>query len=131
MHVPATNWHPHSDKTFEAKAPTEFEAWALAQRQTLMELTHGNLRLMVGYWSDAINVLPPDVRTALLSCIAQGLGLQIAPVEDAPDTIEISMVKRYDPLIGDKTTKSGLVVPQGAEAPDLILPGDKRYNQGR
>lgn len=127
MHLPATNWHPHKDETFQIKNPTEWEAWAYMMRATLMELTHGNLRLMVGYWADAMNVLPVEARTALIHAIAKGLGLQIKPVEDVPDSIEVNLVQRYDPLMGDKTTESGLVLPGGKPGggSKLVLPGSQ------
>jgi hypothetical protein len=127
MHIPATPWHPHNDRVFEVKKPTEFEAWAYTVRDMLTELTQGNLRLMIGYWADALNVLPPDVRKVIITAMAQGLGLQINTVEDTPDTIEVKLVQRYDPLVGDKKTESGLVVPQKPDSA-LILPGDSRYN---
>lgn len=130
MHVPATSWHPHVDRTLEAKAPTEFEAWALAQRKMLMELTQGNLRLMIGYWGDALNVLPPDVRAALIPVLARGLGLNIQQAGDDPNVIEVSLVQRYEPLVGEKQTPSGLVVPKEG-ASDLVLPGDPRYHGKR
>ena len=132
MHVPATDWHPHFDKTFVVKKPTEFEAWAHTMRDTLLQLTGGNLRLMVGYWGDALNTLPNEARTALITVLAQGLGLQIQKVEGKDDTIEIGLVQRYDPLVGDKKTESGLVLPgAGAGKADLILPTDPRYNEMR
>ena len=128
MHVPATSWHPHFDKAFTINKPTEFEAWAHTMRDTLLQLTGGNLRLMVGYWADALNTLPKEARVALVTAIAQGLGLQISPVEDEPNAIKVDLVQRYDPLVGDKKTESGLVVPSGVKS-DLILPGDSRYNK--
>lgn len=132
MHVPATDWHPHLDKTFSVKKPTEFEAWAHLMKDTLMHLTAGNLRLMVGYWGDALNTLPKEARTALITVIAQGLGLQIRSVPDQKDTVEVKLVPRYDPLVGDKKTESGLVLPGGGTGQsDLILPNDPRYNEKR
>ncbi len=131
MHVPATSWHPHMDKVLEVKAETEFQTWALAMRDSLLALTHENLRLMVGYWGDALNSLPTEARTALITVIAQGLGLSIKAAEGVPDTIEISLVPRYEPLVGEKKTESGLVIPKNPENPDLILPGDERYTEGR
>jgi hypothetical protein len=128
MHVPATSWHPHADKTFEVKKPTEWEAWAHAMRAIVLELSHGNARLMLGYWSDALNVLPPEVRKALIQAIAAGYGLQIAPAEDDPKTIEISLVQRYEPLVGEKKTESGIVLPK-TPGSKLVLPGQKEYTE--
>jgi hypothetical protein len=129
MHVPATSWHPHHDQTIEVKRPTEWEAWAHMMRATLMELVHGNTRLMVGYWADAMNVLPPEVRKALIQTIALGFGLQIAPAKDDPNSIEITLIQRYEPVVGEKKTESGLVVPKGpGEATQLVLPGQQEFN---
>jgi hypothetical protein len=131
MHVPATSWHPHADRTFEVKKPTEWEAWAHLMRAILLELTHGNGRLMVGYWADALNTLPPEVRTAMVSVLAQGLGLEIRPAKDTPDTIEITLVHRYPPLVGEQKTESGLILPKKGTGgkPDLILPNDPRFGK--
>ena len=125
MHVPATSWHAHYDRNLQVKQPTEFEAWAHAMRAILMELTQGNLRLMIGYWGDAMNVLPPDARTTLLQVIAGGYGLQIKLVDDDPETIEVSLVQRYDPLIGEKKTESGLILPGKPGASKLVLPNER------
>ena len=130
MHIPATTWHPHMDKVLEAKADTEFQAWALAMRDSLLALTHQNMRLMIGYWGDALNSLPNDARLALINVIARGLGLSIKPTEGVENTIDIDLVPRYEPLIGDKQTASGIVVPKNVES-DLIVPGDSRYTEGR
>lgn len=129
IHVPATSWHPHMDKTLEVKAETEFQAWALAMRDSLLALTHQNMRLMVGYWGDALNSLPADVRTALIDVIARGLGLSIKTAKDQPDVIEIDLVPRYDPLVGEKKTESGLVLPKTPKSA-LLLPGQEGYNKG-
>lgn len=125
-HLPATIWHPHKDKVFEVKKPTEFEAWAHMMRDTLVELTAGNARLMLGYWADALNTLPDSIRVAIVTAIAQGLGLEITTATDAPDTIEIKLVQRYKPLIGEEKTKSGLVIP-GQEKNKLVLPGQQGF----
>ena len=129
MHIPATNWHPHMDKVLEVKAETEFQAWALAMRDSLLALTHQNMRLMVGYWGDALNSLPDDVRRALIEVIVRGLGLSIKPAKDTPNAIDIDLVPRYAPLIGDKKTESGLVIPKSPGS-DLLLPGMKGYTEG-
>jgi hypothetical protein len=130
MHIPATSWHPHTDRTLEVKKTTEWEAWAHLMRATLTALTHGNGRLMVGYWGDALNTLPPEVRTAMVSVLAQGLGLEIRPAKDVPDTIEITLVPRYPPLVGEQKTESGLVLPKGAGGKsELVLPNDPRFGK--
>jgi hypothetical protein len=129
MHLPATSWHPHTDKTFQVKGKTEFEAWAFTMRDILVALTHRNQRLMVGYWADVLNALPSDIRRTLVAVIAQGLGLDIRPAPDDPQTIEIHLVPRYEALVGDQKTESGLVIPgKGGKSP-LTLPSDPRYNE--
>lgn len=130
LHAPITAWHPHYDRTFEQKSSTEWEAWAQVMLKLLSIFTQGNARLMVGYWLDALNVLPPELRLAIISGIARGYGLDIHSVPDAPDTIEVHLVQRYSPLAGPQQTESGLVVPKKG-APDLILPGDSRYHTSR
>lgn len=127
MHSPATAWHPHQDNIFTMKKPTDWEAWAHTMREILVQLTAGNGRLMVGYWLDAMNILPPNVRAALLAGIAQGLGLEIKSVEGETDTIEVNLVPRYPPLVGEKKTPGGLVVPQSDTA-GLAVPGQPGFN---
>ena len=130
MHVPATNWHGHFDKVLNTKAETEYQCWAEAMRASLIELTHGNLRLMVGYWGDALNLLPEDVRMTLVTVIVKGLGLSIKTTEDVEDSIEVDLVPRYEPLAGERMTESGIhLPPKPGENVDLILPGDRRYNE--
>lgn len=126
-HLPATSWHPHYDRTLEVKQPTEWQAWAKMMLQLLTVLAGGNQRLMVGYWMDALNVLPVELRLALVSGLARGYGLDIQATGE-PDTIEIRLVQRYKPLAGPKQTESGLLVPHSG-SPDLVLPGDPRYNK--
>lgn len=129
LHVPATNWHPHKDKTLEVKAETEFEAWAKAVREMLMVLTQGNGRLMVGYLADMLNNLPVEVRTALVAAMAQGFGLAIKPVEGEEGAIEVGLVQRYPPLIEPKETPSGIALPGGQKPGDagLVLPTGVPY----
>lgn len=127
MHSPATAWHPHQDNTFTMKKPTEWEAWAHTMREILVHLTAGNGRLMVGYWLDAINVLPPNIRAALLGGIAQGLGLEIKSVEGETDTVEINLVPRYPPLVTNKPSPGGLVVPEPSPS-ELVIPGQQGFN---
>lgn len=126
LHVPKTGWHPHYDRTFEEKWETEWQTWAKTMLQLLLTFTNGNPRLMVGYWLDALNVLPTELRLALVTGIMRGFGLEIKDIPDEPDTIEIGLVLRYPALVGPQVTDSGLVVPKKG-APDLILPGDSRY----
>lgn len=128
MHIPANAWHQHTDKTFTVKNATEWGAWAELMGQTLQALAHNNARLSVGYWLDAINFLPDNFRKAIVMGIGQGKGLEIAPVPDEPQTVTVNLVDRYEPLIGDKQTKSGLVIPQGAGTKaEILLPGDPRF----
>jgi hypothetical protein len=61
--------------------------------------------------------------------IGQGKGLEIRPVPDEPDTVVVNLVDRYEPLIGEKKTESGLVIPKGAGGKvDILLPGDPRFS---
>ncbi|KKN32417.1 hypothetical protein LCGC14_0814050 [marine sediment metagenome] len=126
MHTPATSWHPHEDKVIESKKDTEWEAWACMVRDSLAILAHNQPQLMVGYWLDALNALPPELRRTLAIGIAQGLGLQIKTIEDG---IEVGLVPRYPPLVPEKS-KSGLVTPQGGGS-KLILPNDPRFAEKR
>ncbi len=124
MHVPATDWHPHEDKVFNVKAPTEFEAWAATMVKILAELTHENARLMVGYWGDALNVLPIDMRKALMQVLQQGLGISIKKGAE-PDTIEVNLEPKYQPLVEQPPRQDELLVPKPGA---LILPGQPGYN---
>ena len=94
--------------------------------EVVRDLANKNPRLMVGYWLDALNVLPGDVRHALVTGIIQGLGLDIS-VSDEGTELVVKLLQRYDPLAGEKRTEQGLVVP-GVPAPKgLILPGNPDY----
>lgn len=126
MHVPATSWHPHRDEVIEVKKPTEWEAWAFTIREMLQVLTGGSAPLILGYLLDLINKLPPDMRTACITGIAQGLGLEIKPAEEE-NTIAVNLVQRYDPLVGDKKTEGGLVLPREGQANQLVLPGQQGF----
>lgn len=128
FHVPATTWHPHTDRVIEVKKPTEWEAWAHTIRETLAVLTGGSPPLILGYMLDLINQLPADMRTGLITGIAQGLGLDIRPGEE-PNTIVVTLVPRYDPLVGDKKTESGLVLPQEGQGAGLVLPGQQGFGE--
>ena len=127
VHTPKTSWHDHKDFKVEAQGKTEFEMWARLQQEMLKHLTGGNLRLMVGYWGDAMNSLPPNVRATIVAVIARGMGLAIKPDPTNPDAIIVDLVERYPPLIqqGAPPAKEGLVVPDSK----IILPGDPRLNQ--
>lgn len=127
LHIPATSWHPHYDKIINTKAPTEFEAWAATMVKILAELTHENARLMVGYWGDALNVLPLEMRKALVQVITQGLGLSIQSIEDMPDSIQVDLIERYPPLVERPPRPDELVTPKSG----LVIPGEKGYTGGR
>ncbi len=131
LHIPATDWHPHMDKVLNSSAETEYEAWAKAMVTLLNELAHGNMRLMTGYWGDALNTLPVEIRKALIEVIGRGLGLQISKVEGKEDTIEVELVERYEPLVPTRPrppAPNELVVPTPPKASDLVLPGQPGYN---
>ena len=123
MHLPATSWHKHFDEDFDEEHHTEWEAWAKVMLRTLKVVTGGSIHLMIGYWLDALNVLPPDARLALVSGITRGYGVEISAAEDAPDTIDVSLVPRYEPLAGPKVTEQGLLLPRKKGGEGLILPG--------
>ena len=128
LHVPATDWHPHYDKVLNAKAETEYEAWAQAMVGLLTELAMGNARLMTGYWGDALNTLPKQMRLALIQVISQGLGLQISKVEGEEETIQVELVERYEPLVEQQPKPGELVVPSKPAGSGLVLPGEPGYN---
>ena len=130
MHLPATSWHTHADKTFQVKQPTEFEAWAHLVRSLLMTVTQGNVPFMLGYLGDLLNTLDSDMRTALLTIITKGFGLEIKEAEDTPHTIEVGLVPRYPPLVEKEESTSGLVVPESRET-GLVLPGEVGYDTHR
>ena len=129
MHVPETDWHPHTDKVMETKADTEYEAWAQAMVTLLAELAHNNARLMVGFWGDALNTLPFEMRKALVQVIGQGLGLQIKKSETQEDAVDIDLVERYPPLIQRQAKPGELVVAKqkAASGAGLVLPGQEGY----
>lgn len=123
VHTPKTNWHDHKDFKVEAQGKTEFEMWARLQQGMLKKLTEGNLRLMVGYWGDAMNSLPTNVRATIAAVIVKGMGLAIKPDPNNPEAIIVDLVERYQPLVpqGPQQTKEGLALPPESK---LILPND-------
>ena len=129
IHVPEASWHGHWDKVVHVKAATEWEAWSQFMLKVLALMAGGNARLMVGYWLDALNSIPTDLRAALVQGITAGLGLQIEPDPDDPTTIVVNVVRRYEPLGKEQpTTKSGLVLPDKT-VDDLVLPGSPEFQR--
>ena len=126
LHVPETAWHPHRDQSFHVSEETEWEAWAKFMAEVVRDLANKNPRLMVGYWLDALNVLPIDVRQSIVTGIIQGLGLDIS-VSEAGTELVVQLLQRYDPLTGEKRTQQGLVVPVTPKSTGLILPGAPGY----
>lgn len=124
MHIPATDWHPHYDKVIENKAPTEYEAWAKAMVTSLAALAHDNARLMVGFWGDALNTLPVELRKSLVLVIGRGLGLQITSLPEQ-DSIEVELVERYEPLTSTPPEADEMAVPTSG----LVLPDTSEYNK--
>ena len=129
IHMPEASWHSHWDKVVHVKAVSEWEAWSQFMLKVLSLMAGGNARLMVGYWLDALNSIPADLRAALVQGIVQGLGLQIEPDPDDPTTIVVNVVQRYEPLAtGEPTNKSGLVLPKKS-VDELILPGTPGFKE--
>ena len=119
VHTPKTSWHDHKDFKVEAQGKTEFEMWARVQHGMLKNMTEGNLRLMVGYWGDAMNSLPTNVRATLVGVIARGMGVEIRTDPNNPEAIIVDLVQRYQPPIPQKTQED-IVVPESK----IILPND-------
>ncbi len=127
IHLPATDWHPHVDKVLKSKNETEWGAWAESVLTSLGVLCHNNARLMVGYWGDVLNSMPVEYRKALVNVIVQGLGIEIKKAEQ-PDSIEVDLVPRYEPLAPQAPNPGELVVAK--HGTDLIVPGDPWYTGG-
>ncbi len=121
FHLPQTSWHEHRDWAGAAEQKTEFETFAFMTQTMLMEMTGGNNRLVVGYLGDMLNVLPKNLRLAMMHVLANGLGLDIQTAKDSPDTIDVNLVPRYEPLTPTPdTSKVGLVTPGGGNPQALI-----------
>ena len=124
FHLPKNSWHEHRDWGGSVEEATELQAFATMTMNTLMELSGGNNRLVVGYLGDMLNVLPKNLRLAMLHVIANGLGLDIQPAEDALNTITVNLVQRYEVLTAPPDQSRQLVTPgvggQVQVSPELL-----------
>lgn len=128
FHLPKTSWHEHKDWSGAFEQNTEFETFAFMTQTVLMEMTGGNNRLVVGYLGDMLNVLPKNLRLAMLHVLSNGLGLDIQTPEDSPDTIDVNLVPRYEPLLpAPDQSRVQLVTPGGGNPQALI---DKIQKEG-
>jgi len=118
FHLPKTSWHEHRDGGISVEEDTEYQAFAALTISTLMELSGGNNRLVVGYLGDMLNTMPKNLRLAMMHVLANGLGLDIQTAADAPDTIEVNLVPRYEAL-----------TPSMQKPPSLMTPGNVTVNQ--
>ena len=117
FHLPKTSWHEHRDWAGSVEDDTEFQAFAAMTMNLLMELTGGNNRLVVGFLGDMLNVLPKNLRLAMMHVIGNGLGLNIQAATDDLNTIDVSLVPRYEvlaPPLNDPSKQ--LVTPGGGAA---------------
>lgn len=117
FHLPKTSWHEHRDWGGSVEDDTEFQAFAAITMKLLMELTGGNNRLVIGFLGDMLNTLPKNLRLAMMHVIGNGLGLNIQAATDDLNTIDVSLVPRYEvltPSLPDPSKQ--LVTPGGASA---------------
>lgn len=127
MHLPASSFRRHRDHTFEVKGETEFDVWGRLMLETLRQMGYGNdPNFQLGFWFDTLNTTPPEMRQALAHGIIRGLGMVVEDNEEG-NGINFKFTTKYDPLVGDKETESGLVIPQagGVRNPDIVLPGQE------
>ena len=116
FHLPKTSWHEHRDWGGSVEEPTEYQAFAAMTMNILMELSGGSNRLVVGYLGDMLNVLPRNLRLAMMHVLANGLGLDIRTAADNLNTIDVNLVQRYEPLTTPQN-ESGLVTSDGVVIP--------------
>ncbi len=121
FHLPKNSWHEHRDWGGSVEEATEYQAFAAMVMNTLMELSAGSNRLVVGYLGDMLNVLPRNLRLAMVHVLYNGLGLDIKAATDELNTIDVNLVPRYEPLTPPEQKPSPLMTPgQMAVDPALI-----------
>lgn len=113
FHLPKNSWHEHRDWGGSVEEATEFQAFAAMTMNTLMELSGGSNRLVIGYLGDMLNTLPKNLRLAMVHVIMNGLGLDIKSATDELNTIEVNLVQRYEVLTPPDQRPVQLVTPGG------------------
>jgi hypothetical protein len=128
IHTPAGPLHSHRDNTFTLTGASDFELWRAVMKATMATLGHPDENFQMGFWLDIINGLPFEVRKALVHGIQHGFGMVIRDVERSGDQQQVMLAweQRFDPLVGDRKTPSGLVLPGGSgQGGTLVLPTDR------
>lgn len=121
FHLPKNSWHEHRDWGGSVEEPTEYQGFAALTMNMLMELSGGSNRLVVGYLGDMLNVLPRNLRLAMMHVLANGLGLDIKAAEGELNTIDVNLVPRYEVLTPPAERPSLLVTPgQVSVPPELV-----------
>ena len=131
FHLPKTSWHEHRDWGGSVEEPTEFQAFATMTMNTLMELSGGSNRLVIGYLGDMLNVLPKNLRLAMLHVIANGLGLDIKTAADDLNTIEVNLVQRYEVLTPSEKQPSPIMTPGQVAVPAALAEKIKQQQRSQ
>ncbi len=129
IHSPRTIWHPHKDTTFTVKEETDFGLWAAMLKDGLINMGYTGSAFtpfQLGFFLTAMNSLPEDVRRALAHGILRGLGPVVTEEEEG---IRFELKQLYDPLVGERETPSGLILPGNEIAGTIILPGTKEFQE--
>lgn len=125
VHSPANYIHPHVDKVITVKGENDWETWARLIGSSLEALGYNSDRFIVGFLLDLINTLPEDFRLAIGKGIVEGRGLNIEiKQEEGGPVLEATLPQKYEPLVGERKTESGLIIPKQSPQSQLVLPKD-------
>ena len=93
-----------------ATGETDYEMWGNLIKKTLRLMGYGKTPFVVGFFLDAINQWPDDIRLLISHGIMQGLGLD---VREVGDELVVTNVPRYSVLNpqAPKKTEGGIYLP--------------------
>jgi len=93
-----------------AEGNTDWSAWGALIKKTLRLMGYGKTPFVVGFFLDAINQWPDDIRLLIAHGILNGLGLE---VKEEGEELVVSNVPRYSVLDPNapRKTDSGLWTP--------------------
>ena len=93
-----------------AEGETDWESWSNLIKKTRRLMGYGQTPFVVGFFLDAINQWPDEIRLLISHGILNGLGLE---VKEEGDEIVVTNVPRYSVLNpqAPKKTEGGIYLP--------------------
>lgn len=123
LHSPDLGWRRHVDRTLEVRGPTDYDMWAVLCIDVLRSMGYVQTPLVVGFLLEMLNRLPDETRELIAAGVIGGWGMVIEET-DEEHAIAVRNVQRYEPIMGERRTESGLILPDKAPTrPKLIIPG--------